>query len=166
MKSYIHVGQVVRAHGIKGEVKVVAFTDSLEDFINLKKCLINETAYIIESSRAGNDFIILKLAGVDSRNQAELISGDIYAEKSDFLLPEGRYFISDILGYAVQTNEQYLGVLDDVYSFRSVDTFFVKGEYKNFSFPALKIVILDINLKNKTILLDKNELEKVIVYEK
>ncbi|HQC54261.1 MAG TPA: ribosome maturation factor RimM [Clostridia bacterium] len=165
-EDYILVGQVLRAHGIKGELKVVIFTDTSDVFIKLTNCLINENKYKIEHCRTSNGFIILKLSGIDTRNQAELINGEIYAKKSEISLSEGRFFISDLLGFSVQTNEKILGVLKDVYSFKSVDTFFVKGEHNNFSFPALKTVILDINTKSRTILLDQNELKKVIVYAK
>jgi 16S rRNA processing protein RimM len=41
MKEFMTVGQITKPHGVRGEVKVVSFIDSLEDFRTLDKVYLD-----------------------------------------------------------------------------------------------------------------------------
>lgn len=165
MSENILIGKVISAHGIKGELKISPLTDSIEVFLKIKKCIIDNVLFDIEKSRDANGTIIVKLKNISTRNLAETLKGDVFARKDQIPLEEGRFFISDIIGFLVVAGDIELGALTEVYSFGTVDTYFVSGERGNFSFPALKEVILEIDLSKKVILLDENQLRRVIVYE-
>src|SRR5579871_2619338 len=70
------IGQVVALFGIRGELKVRSLTDIPNRFAELDKVFIGEehTPRTIEHVRPyKGDLVILKLAGLDNANAAELL---------------------------------------------------------------------------------------------
>ena len=88
-------------------------------------------------------------------NQAETFKGCYlkierkYAKK----LPEDTYFIADLIGLNVYTDEgKLLGRLEDIYNSGSSDIYVVKNELgKQILLPAIKDVIKQIDLNDEKI---------------
>ena len=80
-------------------------------------------------------------------------------------LPEGRYFISDIIGCAVTDTEgkQY-GKLTDVLETGANDVYVIKGD-KTLMVPALKKLLSSVDIQAKAIVLDAAVLEEVGLFE-
>lgn len=163
--SKVLVGYVIRAHGIDGELKVIPNTDTPEDFCKIPKFLINDIAYVNKSSRIAQDYILLRLEGVTDRNIAELIRGEIFADRQSLPVLVDKYYIVDLIGSEIISGTNKLGVLRDVLKVSSVDTYVVSCDNNSFSFPALIEVIERIDINNKQIFINEEELKKVIVYE-
>ena len=79
--------------------------------------------------------------------------------------PEGRYFISDIIGCAVTDTEgkQY-GKLTDVLETGANDVYVIKGD-KTLMVPALKKLLSSVDIQAKAIVLDAAVLEEVGLFE-
>jgi 16S rRNA processing protein RimM len=158
----IIIGKIVGVQGIKGEVRVFPFTDDMDRFerlgqITLVKGL--ETQQMrIESSRIQKNVVILTLEEIADRNQAEALKGwEIAIEPEDLeQLPEGRYYIFQLVGLTVFTMEhQELGILTDVLQTGANDVYVVKtAEGKELLLPALKSVVKKIDLQTKEMLVD------------
>ena len=74
----------------------------------------------------------------------------LYTEKTP--LPEGRYYIKDLIGLEVYENDEKLGVLTDVFNTGANDIYEVKtNDGKNIYLPVIDGVIGDVDLENKKI---------------
>ena len=160
MEEYLEIGQIVNTFGIKGQVKVVPFTDDITQFDTLKQIYIekrkNLELFKIEKSNYHKNMIILKLKGIDTPEQAESLR-NCYIKinrKDARKLPEGTYFIVDLIGLDVYTDEEkLLGTLEDIYNAGSSDIYVVRtSEGKQILLPAIKDVIKKVDIENKKVI--------------
>ncbi len=162
----IEVAKVLKAQGIDGEIKVQLFSDNVEGFVSRGFAYLKNLQRLDYTvTRTQGSVIYLRIEGINTRNDAEALSGVfLYLERSDFDEPEeGEHYVCDLIGLGVfdeAGNE--LGVLREILQHGAADVYVVKGS-KSFMFPALKSVISAVE-KDK-IIIDKAELEKVVVYE-
>lgn len=158
MDKYIEVGQIVNTHGLKGEVKVNPWTDAPEVFEEFDEVyLADGTKYKVKGVRYQKNCVLLKLFGVDYIDQAERMKNKILSVKKKLFenLPENTYLVADIKGLAVKDENTVYGVLDEVLTTGSNDVYVVKSEgKKDILLPAIKDVILEINIKDGYILIN------------
>lgn len=160
MTSELEIGQIVNTFGIKGEVKVKPFTDDIKRFDKLKKINIEQKnskkEYEIENIKYHKDMVILKLKGIDQIEQAELLRNSYLKinRNEEEPLEENTYYIVDLLGLSVYTEEGILlGILDDIYNTGSNDIYVVKDELgKQTLLPAIQDVIKKIDIENQKII--------------
>lgn len=159
MQEYFEIGQIVNTFGIKGEVKVNPFTDDIEQFERLKSILVEKNKKLleveIENVRYQKHLVILKLKNIEDMNTAEKYKGCYIKihRKDTRKLPDGTYFIADIIGSEVITDDgQKLGEVDDIYNTGSNDIYVVKDELgKQILLPGIKDVILDIDIEKQVV---------------
>ena len=159
MQEYLEVGQIVNTHGIKGELKVVPFTDDISRFDKLKKVYVKtkkeSKLYQIEGVRYHKNMVLLKLQGIDNPEQAELLKNSfLEIDREDAVpLKEGTYFIADLIGLEVYTDEgKLLGKVDDIYNTGANDIYVVKDQLgKTILLPGIKDVIKQVILDEKII---------------
>lgn len=158
MDKYIEVGQIVNTHGLKGEVKVNPWTDAPEVFEAFDEVyLADETVYKIENVRYQKNCALLKLSGIDVIEKAERLKNKILMAKREIFdaLPDDTYLVADIKGLTVKDEEIIYGTVDDVITTGSNDVYIVKSEgRKDILIPAIKDVILEINVKEGYILVN------------
>ena len=159
MQKYFEVGQIVNTFGINGTVKVKPFTDEIERFEELKNVLIDKNNKLIkceiENVKYQKQMVLLKFKGLDNINQVEQYKGCYlkierkYAKK----LPEDTYFIADLLGLSVYTDEDILlGKVEDIYNSGANDIYVIKSEDgKQILLPGTKEVIKQIDLEQERI---------------
>ena len=160
MLPNLEVGQIVNTFGIKGMVKVMPFTDDIRRFDKLDKEYIekNKTKkeYKIEEVKYHKNMVLIKFEGIDKIEQAEELRNSYLTVSRDSVeeLEEGRYYIVDLLGLDVYTDEQVLlGTLDDIFNTGSNDIYVVKNkEGKQILLPAIEDVIKQVDLENKKII--------------
>lgn len=160
MTSELEIGQIINTFGIKGEVKVKPFTEDIRRFDKLKKVNIEQKnskkEYEIENVKYHKEMVILKLKGIDKIEQAELLKNSyLKIDRNDEEpLEKGTYYIVDLLGLSVYTDENILlGTLDDIYNTGSNDIYVVKDELgKQTLLPAIQDVIKQIDMENKKII--------------
>jgi 16S rRNA processing protein RimM len=155
MKEFMTVGQITKPHGVRGEVKVVSFIDSLEDFRTLDKVSLDGQIIKITSVKLQTDRAILKIEGIDTVEAAERYRNKylmIKREDADEL-PEDSYYIADLIGCAVvDTEGNDLGKVFDVIETGSNDVYWVKGEgKKEVLIPALKDIVVEVDIMNSKI---------------
>ena len=153
MDKYIEIGKIVNTYGIKGQLKIVPYTDNIKRFEKLKKIYINEKEYLIENVKYIKNIVILKLQGINTIEQAEEYRNlYIYIDKKDAIkLPKDTYFIRDLIGIEVYTNDgEKLGRIDDIFKTGSNDVYVVRNSLgKQILLPAISSVIEKIDLENK-----------------
>ena len=122
----------------------------------------------VESSRLSGDMAYLKLAGVDDRGAAEKLRGEfLYIDRENALeLGEDENFIVDLLGCrATDTDGREIGTLTDVMQPGGNDVYVFEGPLGEVLVPALKSVVLRVDAREKTILLDAKRLSEVAVFD-
>ena len=152
----LEIGKIVNTHGIRGEVKVVPWTDYPEFFEEIEWVYVkvgNDLKKLhIESIKYQKNNVILKIKEISSIEEAEKYKNIILLIDREMAgeLPEGTYYICDLIGLDVQTEEgQNLGKIDDVLSTGSNDVYIVKNsDGKELLIPALKDVLKKVDLDN------------------
>lgn len=170
MSENIVIGKILKAQGIKGEIKVSPITNDIVRFKKLKNVFIGENnQYEVESTRIDSTFAYIKLKEINNRNDAEILRNQyISIDRKDAVkLPEGSYFVVDLIGCKVVIDNEIVGELTDVYDYTgSVDTYEVTlTNGGQLLFPALKVILKNIDISNKLIELDKKRLDEVAIYE-
>ena len=159
MEEYFEIGQIVNTSGLKGILKIKPFTDDIKKFSNLKTIYIKTksglTEFKIEQVRYVKNMVMLKLAGIDTVEEAEKYR-NLYIRilrNKEEKLEKDSYYIADILGCRVNTDiNQELGKVVDVFQTGSNDVYVVKDEHgKQILLPANKEVIKNVDVKNKII---------------
>lgn len=160
MEAYLEIGQIVNTFGIKGYFKVKPFTDEITRFDELKQVYICEKSGLkqveIENVNYHKDMVLLKCKGIEDKTEAEKYKG-LYLKidrKNAKKLPKDTYFIADLLGLEVYTEEgRKLGIVEDIFPTGSNDVYVVKDQEtgKQVLLPAINQVIKDIDLKEKKI---------------
>jgi 16S rRNA processing protein RimM len=168
--KYLSVGYVIKPQGIRGEVKVEPLTDDMYRFNSLKEVFIKkghryEPVKILDRKYVKNA-VILQLEGYRDRNQAEALRGEyLWVSREQALpLPEDSYYIADIVGCRVETSHgRFLGNIVSVLHTASNDVYVVKKEgNEEILIPALKKVVVRVNLENKNIVVNPDELEGLL----
>lgn len=155
MKDFFAVGQIINTHGLKGELKVYPLTDDIKRFRKLKEVYINGAIYNVTWCKFQSETLIMKIEGIDTIEEG-LKYKNVYMEvkREDAVkLPEGRYFIADLIGCSVYDDESILlGCVENVLQTGSNDVYIVKGK-EELLIPALKDIVLSIDLLEQKIVI-------------
>ncbi len=155
------IGKIVAPFGIKGEVKVFSLSDIPDRFAMLKSIYLGPEyrSYAIRAVRPyRGDMLILKLAGVNSTNDAELLRNLEIFIPLDALakLPPDSYYQHDILGlHVVMLDEQEVGIITDIIVTGGNDVYVVKTPAGHeVLIPAIKDVVKQIDLLRHLMYID------------
>lgn len=147
-------GKIVNTHGLRGEVKALYYTDGPDFFKNVKNIYLSSgQALALLGYRTSRGAVLLKLRGVDTVEEAEKLVGmEISVSRADLPpLPEGRFYIADILGMTVVTDEgRNLGKVVDVFKTGANDVYTVRGD-KEYLIPVIDEVVLSTDLTARQI---------------
>ena len=119
LKQYLEAGKIVGTHGVKGELRVEPWCDSA-GFLAQFHTLYWDCGAVpvrVLSSRPHKSLLLVRIEGVNTVEQGDALRGRVlYLDRRDARLPEGRWFIQDMLGLSVRdadTGKCY-GTLTDV----------------------------------------------------
>lgn len=166
----IEIGKIVNTHALRGEVKIQPWCDEAEMYFDLDGLNVNDKYYKIEKTRIHKNFVIVKLEGIDSIEQAEQLKNNVVEVERDALgeLSEGVYYICDLLDCRVETtNGILLGYIDDVIKTGSNDVYVLKDtkSRKPILIPVLPETVKCVDIENKRVtvellkgLVDENEI--------
>lgn len=151
-QKYIEAGKIVNTHGVKGEVKIQVWLDSPELLRRCKTVYIDSKPVKILSGRVHKGFLIAALEGIDSVNDAMSFKNKtVYIDRDDAPLPEGAYFLQDIIGAEViDENGASVGRLEDILETPAADVYVVRGHSEHL-IPAVDEFILSVDAENAVI---------------
>ncbi len=161
LSEILHIGRILGAHGLQGELKILPLSDDLMRFKELKDCLIvsadekERVPAIAAGARFSNTVVLLRLQGVVDRNSADALKGKTLSVSREHAvkLPPDTWFVCDLLGCEVYDHTRgLLGVVSDVLATAAHDVYTVqlKGQ-KDLLFPALKMIIQKVDIAIKRI---------------
>jgi len=152
---YLAVGTLRRSHGIRGDMLLDVLTDFPERlkpgtflYVGDKKLPIK-----ITRRRSHNDGLLLGFEGVANTEQTGRFRAQtVYVRAADRPpLSEGEYYHHQIIGLNVLDEDGVeLGVITEIIETGANDVYVVKSDDgREILLPALKQVLLDINLETK-----------------
>jgi len=155
------IGEVVKPHGIRGEVKVYPFSEQPENFRKYKKIVLQKPAdeepatYSIAKSREQGKLAVLQLDGIATREEAEALQGSrVWLDNSEFpQLDTDEYYWHRLKGLRVETETGVpLGRVADLFSTAAHDIMIVSGTGEEFMIPVRGDIIKDINSREGKII--------------
>lgn len=153
----LEIGYINNTRGLNGDVKIIHFCDYKEVFKEISSVIIDNEEFKIENVKFFKEQVILKLKGIDSIEKAESYKNKkVFAKKSELPpLEEGRFYIVDIIGFDVFTNEEkHIGTLSDVDVSGPIDMLVIKRDNNKMSYvPNIEKFVSDIDLENKKIII-------------
>ena len=169
-EQYLRIGQIVRAHGVRGAVKLLPTTDDVERFRGLGKAFLEEgDAYRpveISGVRLLLDAVVLQIGGVDGREAADALRGRyLCVDRAHAVqLPPDTYFVVDLIGCETfDTDGAQYGRVTDVLETGYNDVYEI--EHGKLMVPALKRVLSLVDTAHKRIVFDAAVLKEVGLFE-
>lgn len=161
----LEVGKIINTHGLRGEVKIVTWTDAPQDFEKLDyvfaKMRGSEEKLDIKNVKYQQNNIIVKFAQIDSIEQAEKYKNAVLSASREQLgeLPEGVYYIADLIDCEVfDESGSLIGILADIFSTGSNDVYDIKRSgRKNLLVPIIDGVLKKVDTENKKIYINVPE---------
>lgn len=145
---YIEAGRICNAHGVTGEVKIEVWLDSPQFMKKCGRIFIEGREFKISSAKTHKGFLIARLEGIDDVNAAmSLKARTAYILRSDAKLPQGGYFIQDIIGARVQDEQgREIGRLTEVLERPASNIYVVQGEEEHL-IPAVPKFIMSTDFE-------------------
>ncbi|MEF9894159.1 MAG: ribosome maturation factor RimM [Clostridia bacterium] len=172
MNDNLVIGEILKPQGVHGEVKVRPITCNPMRFADLTQALFEEGSGFVPvnlyCTRIDPDAVYLKIEGIKDRDDAEKVRGKfLYVDRAHAIrLPKDAEFICDLVGCRATDDEGVdYGTLTEVMQPGAGDVYVFKGPLGEVLVPALKRVILDVDVEKKKILLSAAQLKQVAVFE-
>lgn len=154
MEQLLQVGVISSTHGIRGEVKVFPTTDDAGRFKKLKNVILDigkeQIPMEIQSVKFFKQFVIVKFKGIDNINDIEMYKGKslLVTRDNAVELEEDEYYIADLIGMQVITDEGEHGILEDVIETGANEVYAVRfDKLGEVLIPAIHDCILDVNIE-------------------
>ena len=96
----VALAAVAGAHGVRGEVKLKLFGDSIDSLARQPSLTVGGKPLLLKDVRAGNKTAIARFEGVASREAAEALRGSLVEIDREALPPltDGEYYHADLIG--------------------------------------------------------------------
>ena len=149
------IGEILRAHGVRGELKVYPLTHNPRRFKKLSEVILQrgcETVRMpVRRADVQPDIVVLSLEGIDTREQAERYRGyEVRVERAAVpLLGPDTYYYFELEGMRVFEGDVFLGELTQIVQTGANDVYVVKGPRGEVCIPALKSVVKQVDVEEK-----------------
>jgi 16S rRNA processing protein RimM len=152
----IVIGKIVSAVGLRGEVKVYPYSDNMERFRRGAGLVIGGASRRIEEARFVKKMPVIRLDGVSGRDDAEALRGaELYIAAAELPpLPEGDYYIRDLIGCSViDESGLNIGRIREVIQNRAQDLYEIEcSDGTAFMLPVVAEFIEHVDIAGKTVL--------------
>lgn len=157
-KKYLEAGKIVNTHGILGEVKILPWADDAAFLLNFSVFYINEKPVKLLSGRVHKGMLIARLEGVSDISSASALKNRVVCiDRGEYKLPEGDFFIQDIIGAKVfDESGAEIGTLEDVFESPASNIYVVRGE-REILIPAVPEFILETDIEGGKIIVHMME---------
>lgn len=161
--KYLQIGEILRPHGVHGEVRMRVVTAYPERIAELTRVYLGRDPldprprkHEIESVRFHHEVALVTFKGVADRDEAERLRGlsVLVALEDAVPLAEGEVYLFELIGMrAVTEDGQDLGEVADVLEVGPNDTYVIRGEvYGEFTIPDVPQFIVRIDKANRQLI--------------
>lgn len=168
MKSELTVAKILRPRGLKGEMKIETYLSDASQISDIKSVKIDQIEYTVGHIALDGVFGYITLNEVNNAEEAEALRGrEIVVLRKDLRdLPEGKYYIVDMIGLDVVVGSGIIGQIADIAQYGSADVYTVRTADGSLSFPAIPKLVKKVDMSNGIIVLDDVLFKQAVVYNK
>jgi len=160
LNDLLAVGKILKAQGVKGEVKISPYSGEPEELLSYKTFYLNGGAvselFSVSQSREHGKFVVVKLSVVNSRDAAEeLVGREIFVTKADMpKLATDEFYWHEFIGLLVVTDQgRELGTVNSLIATGSSDVLVISGKGQEYLVPAIEEIIVEVNFDSKTLVI-------------
>ncbi len=159
--EFLVIGQILRPHGVRGEVRMRVLTDDRARLPQLERVFLADAAddpapkeRALEGLRFNKEVALLAFAGCHNRDDAERLRGKAVLIGIDQAPPlqDGEYYLFELIGLRVVADEREIGRVKEVLQTGANDVYIVDGDaFGEVLIPAHDETILNIDFSAGTI---------------
>ena len=141
----IEIGKIVKPQGIKGEVKIISEREP-QTYQNLSTVIVDGKDFEVETLSC-RDALYVKLKGISTRNDAELLRGKTcYASEEELEnLKENEFYFNDLIGSKVVSEDgSEIGKIEDIEQYGAADVIIIRERNLLFSVPFLNSIFKEV----------------------
>ena len=154
------IGKVGKPFGVKGEIRIRPYTDSLEMFQRSAILVLDTTPYTVLSLRSHKGSAIVSLEGIDTPEAAKELVGHLVKTDESNLPPkeEDEYYWHELIGLQVFTQDgRDLGEITSIIETGAHDVLQVEGKFGEVLLPMIDEVILQVDVEKGEMVVDPLE---------
>lgn len=154
--EYIRIGKILNTHGIKGELKIDAYTDFVKERFKKESTIYigeEHLPYIVKNYRYHKGFVLIQLKDNEDINLVERFKNlYIYKDSKDIKpLEDGQYYFRDLKDLNVYQNNVLVGQVINVEEGNKYNYLRIKIKDEEKLVPFIKAFILNVDLANSRI---------------
>lgn len=160
----LHVGKVMDAHGIRGDLYCLLFSGDASWSEKLKTLNLRQgdknLEFEIQRTKPFKKGFIVTLKEVKDRNQAEALKGaEVWADEDVFVATPGEsLYLREIMGFQVCDSEgKVIGMIESFSTNGSQDLLVVKSDKDTYEIPFVEDFVTSIDHESKKIQMDLPE---------
>lgn len=153
------MGRIAGAHGVKGWVRIISYTEPREAILNYRPWLLGKDhrpVEVLEGARRGKS-VVARLKGVNDRDAAESLNGTeigIYRDQ----LPEpgeNEYYWADLVGLEVVLQQgESLGKITQMMATGANDVMVVEGDRQRLIPFIIDHTVINVDLESGRVTVD------------
>lgn len=156
------IGEITRAHGLGGELRVTPLTDHPERFDHVTECVLwdeprdGREPRRITRARLQEGAVLVSLAGCESVEAANALVGRYVAlpESEALPLPPGQFYPWQLEGCRVLTEDgREVGTVTQVERSATQDRWVVRSDGREHLIPAVPEIVLDVDLAARRVVI-------------
>lgn len=155
------MGRFASPHGVVGEIKVVSFTEPKTNLLDYHDWFVQHQGHwcpiTIQKGKAHGQFLVVKIKGIDDRDQVHLYTNDLIALERERLpdLADNTHYWTDLVGLTVvNMADVQLGIVDSLIATGANDVLVVKQGATERLIPYTSQTVKSVKLNEKRIVVD------------
>ncbi|MFO0761015.1 MAG: ribosome maturation factor RimM [Byssovorax sp.] len=159
---YVPVALVARPHGIQGEIRLKLYNEGSDLLrglcatarapkgpfpLKLRFADHREEPLVLTAVRDADKALLVRVAGVDDRNAAELLRGaEILVPRDAFPAPEeGEFYACDLEGASARLDGQVIGRVTGIQSYPTCDALIIERPEGSIEVPLTEAFIVSVD---------------------
>ncbi|MDQ7784712.1 MAG: ribosome maturation factor RimM [Desulfomonilaceae bacterium] len=156
-KRLIIIGQVLKPFGIRGELRIRPFTESLYAFERSSTLFFDQSPHHVIGIRGHKGVVLVSLKGIDTPEKASELVGRLVKTEEENLpaKEEDEFYWFELIGMRVRTKEgDDLGEVVQIIPTGANDVLSVQGGYGEVLLPMIDEVVLEVDTDTGIIVVD------------
>ena len=154
---FVVIGKVGKPFGVKGEVRIRPYTNSLEIFQRSAVLVLDTIPYTVLSLRGHKGSVIVSLEGINTPEAAKKLVGQLVKTDESNLPPkeEDEYYWHELIGLRVFTQEgRDLGVITSIIETGAHDVLQIEGSLGEVLLPMIDEVVIQVDSNKGEMVVD------------
>lgn len=159
--DWIAVAEVVRPHGVRGELRVRLYnpdSEALMEPCQVQLRVPNGSSSLVQvyPRQASAGIVLIRMEGLNDRDAAEQLRGAVlHVQRSELPeLQEGEFYINDVLGARAElVDGSPVGTVVDFRSYPTTDVLVIEGGGKQYEVPLLDDFVESVDTTAKRVVL-------------